>query len=293
MSGGLAGTYFTLLQQFDQKAIPEPTGDNTQIQKVAAPTDSAIVGDTSLIITTIQTPPFKYGVARYGQAQYGAMYENVILADKPVVYYRMDERAFPEVLDWSGNGNNGTIGGGVTPRQPGAIADGDTAMEFDGSTGHVSVNSVPVTATTASIEAWLKWDGTYPSGGWAIPITFGSNYDLAFNSNGTFGVNTGISDILGFSSAGMANLWTHIVAVVPNNAAPTPSNTRIYMNGVLQTISLTTGGPSTNIPITNLDLGMYNGTGFPYAGMIDEVAIYNTTLSADQVQRHYNAASWK
>jgi hypothetical protein len=71
MSGGLAGTYFTLLQQFDQKAIPQPTGDNTQIQKVAAPTDSAAVSDTNLVSITVSSRPFLYGVARYTQAEYG------------------------------------------------------------------------------------------------------------------------------------------------------------------------------------------------------------------------------
>lgn len=70
MSGG-SGQYFTLLEQFNDKAIPDPQTDNTQIQKVAAPTDSATVSDGNQISITVSARPFTYGVAKYAQSQYG------------------------------------------------------------------------------------------------------------------------------------------------------------------------------------------------------------------------------
>lgn len=71
MGGGNAGNYFDLLGQFDQKAIPQPTGDNVQIQKVSAPTDAATLDDGNAVVATVAARPFTYGVARYGQAEYG------------------------------------------------------------------------------------------------------------------------------------------------------------------------------------------------------------------------------
>lgn len=66
---GYAGAYFNLLQQFDSKAIPQPTDANTLIQKVAAPSDGAAVSDIGVIVTTIALSSM-YGSNRYAQCQY-------------------------------------------------------------------------------------------------------------------------------------------------------------------------------------------------------------------------------
>lgn len=70
--GGSMGAYYNLLQQFDQKAIPDPTSDNTQIQKVSAPTDSATLDDGNAVTWSVASAPFKYGAAKYGASTYGA-----------------------------------------------------------------------------------------------------------------------------------------------------------------------------------------------------------------------------
>jgi len=67
-----SGVYYQQLQQFDQKASPQPASENTQVQKVAAPTDSTSVSDSNLVTVTVSSGrPFLYGHAKYGQAEYG------------------------------------------------------------------------------------------------------------------------------------------------------------------------------------------------------------------------------
>src|SRR6266852_7303617 len=71
----------------------------------------------------------------------GAGYSAVILADKPLGYWRLGESDPSQAAkDASGNGNDGTYVGGVTLGQKGAInRDPDTAAQFDGSTGYVDI----------------------------------------------------------------------------------------------------------------------------------------------------------
>lgn len=293
-----AGVYFQQLQQFDQKANPQPTGANTQIQKVAAPTDSAVVSDSSLITATIRTPPFKYGAAQYGQAQYGAMYKNVILADTPVAYYRMDERAFPEVLDWSGNGNNGTINGGVTLGQPGAIADGDTAMKFDGSTGYIQLPTSMTISGQFTVEVWanLSSAGAGPFGmlGSRGPTDY--SFDLKLGNSSTINIvhsdiGTGsawLSTAADASTTIFTGVWYHVVYVA------TSSGYTIYLTGVSIGSGSLIDTPLLCDSNHQLRIGS-DGSAAPefFNGFLDEVAIYAYALSADQVQRHYNAAMWK
>lgn|GEM_PF-6602365 len=72
MASGNAGSYFRLLQQFDQKAQQQPTSDNVQIQKVAVPTDSVTLDDGDTVTWSVGGRPALYGQAKYGQAEYGS-----------------------------------------------------------------------------------------------------------------------------------------------------------------------------------------------------------------------------
>lgn len=67
-----AGEYFSLLQQFNQKAEQQPTGDNVQIQKVAAPTDSATANDLNTVTFTVGARPALFGVAKFAQSEFGS-----------------------------------------------------------------------------------------------------------------------------------------------------------------------------------------------------------------------------
>jgi hypothetical protein len=66
-----SNVYYQQLEQFNQKAAPQPTDDNVQIQKVSAPTDSVKLDDGNAVTATVMSRPFTYGAAQYAQAQYG------------------------------------------------------------------------------------------------------------------------------------------------------------------------------------------------------------------------------
>src|SRR5215471_5997902 len=85
-------------------------------------------------------------------------YKDQVIADGAIAYWRLDELSGTTAVDIIG-GNNGTISGGVTLGQTGALADGNKAMAFDGSSGKIAVpNGAYKQFGTGplTIEAWAK-----------------------------------------------------------------------------------------------------------------------------------------
>lgn len=226
-------------------------------------------------------------------------YAGIILNDKPVAYYRLDETSGTIAHDISGNGNNGTITGGVTLGQPGAIADGDTAMKFNGSSGYIGTSYVQTSVTSYSIEAWVSTTdaptGSVPivsdrGSGSGLSLTlampFGSGGNVAFgcDSNGIF---------IGLQSSGEYNdgKWHHVVGTWDgqSDVAVSSSQFSLYVDGV-EASAIDDNIGSATAPLSGL-----GGTQIAYSvwgyfnGLIDEVAIYNYALTAEQVQEHYNA----
>src|ERR1700722_3090422 len=89
-------------------------------------------------------------------------YRQVVLADHPLAYWRLDETKGTVAHDSSGHHFDGVIGSHVKMGAPGLIADAPTSMEFSGadkSRGPVDVR-VPGThafelSNTLSVEAWI------------------------------------------------------------------------------------------------------------------------------------------
>jgi hypothetical protein len=63
-------------------------------------------------------------------------YEDTVLSDSPLAYWRVDESSGTVAHDITGNGNDATYTGGVTLGSSGALLnDSDTAVTLDGTTG--------------------------------------------------------------------------------------------------------------------------------------------------------------
>src|SRR5439155_18610034 len=68
----------------------------------------------------------------------GSTYGSTILADNPTAYWRLDEASGSSAADSKGS-NTGTYSSGVTKNQGGATADGDAAVDLNGTSGYISV----------------------------------------------------------------------------------------------------------------------------------------------------------
>ena len=221
-----------------------------------------------------------------------------VLADGPIGYWRLGEALGSVVAsDASGNGNSGSSSGAISFGQPGFHC-GDTAALFDGTTGRIIVpNSNSLNPPHITMEAKVRWDG--PNGLYQRILEKSSFAELAQygfgilpdghvrvelrTSSATTSVNV---DSVGVASQGVE---THIVATYDGDVI------RVYLNGILDSETRAPGSispkPPTPLNLTESGVGIGNQTqrdrGFK--GLIDELALYPTALSAERVLAHYQA----
>ncbi len=210
---------------------------------------------------------------------------------------------------WSGEGNandmvgvnNGVLQGGV------AFAAGKVgqAFSFDGFSGHITngMGGLPNVRSSYTMEFWAWPTATRASTPEARSGTAGTSDQryAIFPQYGVpelagAGVSVGINGVSVFEHAfaylpsllvydGPIVGWTHI-AVVYQNQQPA-----LYVNGGLVRTGLVSSAisyPSTSLGEGDHGPALHYG---PYAGLLDEVSIYNRALSAATVQAIYNAGS--
>jgi hypothetical protein len=220
----------------------------------------------------------------------GTSYQTTVLGDSPSLYWRLGTSG---TTDLSGNGRNGTAQGGVTiGGATGAIAgDADAATDFDGSSDYVSSTYKPfINSTTRTFEGWAWRDSsaatsTLFGGGQTttgqearLYITSGSN-DVNFQANHFAGTTQ--TWAAAWPGTGQ---WVHWVLIF-NESADTAE---LFINGVSQTSKAATT-PFITVA-GNFELGTHiEGAGGWWDGKLDEVAVYESALSAAQILEHYEA----
>lgn len=235
-----------------------------------------------------------------------------VSADGPLGYWRLGEGPGQPAADSSPNGNNGTYNGGITLGLPG-FRGGDTAALFDGATGILRVaNSPTLNPPSITMEAKVRWDG--PTGvqqrivekeSFAGTTQFG----LSVQPTGHVFVElrcptaANAFNNIAATSTGLVALGaeTHIVATYNGQEV------RIYLNGVLDNVAVPpNAGPidtsKANQAGVELELAIGDRMAFysdpahfqaggtrTFKGLIDELALYPTALSAERVHAHYQS----
>ena len=196
--------------------------------------------------------------------------------------YGFNEGTGTVVTDVSGNSNNGTISNATWS----ASGRYGAALSFNGSTSRVDIpDSASLDLTTGmTMEAWVR-PTTLSS--WRTVLmkeqTGGLVYGLYANSDTNrpsahvyLGAET---DTRGTAQLA-ANTWTHLAATYDGSVL------RIFVNGV-QASSRTLGG-SILTSTSALRIGGNSIWGEYFAGLIDEVRIYNRALTAAEIQTDMN-----
>lgn len=227
-------------------------------------------------------------------------YTSIVLADTPQAYYRLDETSGTNAADSSGNSNAGTYTtSGLTLAQPGCLlSDADTGTLFTSSVGRVQLPSVALGNGWSgfSAECWIKPTTTGPANGSFYNLLWGGNNNVAHTGWIIYFAGTASLPALVFqvgngtvNSPAQANSITlvsgsnyHVVGVYDG------AHNKLYLNGVLiATSSAITG----NVSSAGTPSVTTNSSSF-FPGTIDEVAIYNTALSATQILNHYAAGRY-
>ncbi len=203
--------------------------------------------------------------------------------------------------DFSLSGFNGTIGGAVW-NSSGKLRG---AYRFDGINDYISLgNKLDLIGTeNFTIESWFKTTDTT-----ANPITIAgksrnttpyAGYLLDLNGvtatvgdagKITFALVDGSTTVLRRQTVAKYNdgLWHH--AVVTYDGSKSRSGMLVYVDGALASVtdhdsSSFAGSLSTTAPF---EIGARDGIFQPFNGSIDEVIMYNRTLSASEILAHYS-----
>ena len=192
--------------------------------------------------------------------------------------YGFDEGSGSTVTDASGNGNNGTIANAtwVTSGKFGK------ALKFNGTSAVVTIpDSASLHLSSGmTLEAWVNPSAV--NGNWRDVIYKGNDnfYLEAMSPNASrpdAGTIAGGSYADAFGTAKLAaNTWSYLTETYDG------STLRLYVNGTQVAATAHTGAISTS---TNpLQIGGDSIYGQFFVGMIDEVRVYNTALTAAQIQ---------
>ena len=244
-------------------------------------------------------------------------YSAAVLADTPLVYYRLNEKG-PIVPDISTN--SGSLGAaGNATNFPGAghqvagaiVGDANKAMTYGAIDASSDDGGVPTIipynaalnpSTSFTIEAWLRpteegagnaqcplfnCQASTEDFGWDFyqrsSVAGGGLQGWEFYMNNAGGGR--VADVFGGTYT--IGQWCHLVAVYDSVAA----TATMYVNGlqVGQATGVTGYVPNPSYPMS---IGGYSdGSQNPYVGDIDEFAFYGSALSPAKVLAHYQSGT--
>lgn len=222
-------------------------------------------------------------------------YREVILSDNPVAYWRLGEASGTTAADEKGS-YSGTYVNGFTS-VAGAVA-GNAAAKLNGSSQYINCGNgtgLSFGIGAFSVESWInavalgdgsswlhKNNGSALAQWWIRPEVSGGNWRVRFLvASAGAGIETIAATSYGVISTGS---WYHIAGTYDGGSS---GNIKIYVNG---SVSATTAYAVSRNPnnSANVEVGRFDSSTY-FNGEVDEVAIYNTALSATRILAHYNA----
>ncbi|MBI1935239.1 LamG domain-containing protein, partial [Candidatus Woesearchaeota archaeon] len=223
--------------------------------------------------------------------------DEVALWNKTLSSDLIAQHAGAKIIDYSQYGNNGTRNFNSTSDFGRNFTDGkfSKALLFDGVNDFVNVTSFAtgfpngIFNRTYSAELWLKTEDTraqriiigrrtgviellvmlnYPSTG-RIEFFTGAN---GGDENGVQSNRGGLND----------NNWHHFVFVRDNSSG----TLNMYIDGIQDASKSEVGGPGS-VGNIGFYIGHEQSRPIPINGTIDELSIWNVSLSADEIRKHY------
>ncbi len=203
-------------------------------------------------------------------------------------------------MDYSGGDTvtagdyTGQVEGNAVPTDEGKVGD---AIHFDGIDSHISIpdeESLDLT-TSGTLMSWIYMEGIPAFAGIihkgdeadfsdeAYSLQFWSGNTITLYLNGAGSSYSQLTTTMSFQTG----RWYHIAATW------NPSGMKIYVDGTLNrsttnvvTVRNTTGSVNVGAQTSEYFGGYRN---LPFQGIIDEVYIYNRSITPEEVTQYYNS----
>ncbi|ODS23193.1 hypothetical protein AB835_10145 [Candidatus Endobugula sertula] len=209
----------------------------------------------------------------------------------PLAEWRFEENSWngtaDEVIDSGGNHYHGQLyANNASPQNvsPAISGDSGTCNYASFSGGWIVPNSLPLNMNNGAkttVTFWMRWDGTNN----VAPLGWGTSFDLWIN-NGNFGFTTSVGGLYGVSASTISGGWHHIAAEFTNGyGLDAVSFNRLWIDGVEQVLSELQYVPRDTV-YRSVNSTFYIGSAggaLNYNGDMDEVGVYNGSLSASQI----------
>ncbi|HZO13838.1 MAG TPA: LamG domain-containing protein [Polyangiaceae bacterium] len=216
-------------------------------------------------------------------------YAQVVLADQPLGYWRLDEASGSTAFSSVDGGPAGTYTDACSFGEPGVA---NSAVKFDGSGCRIDFGNVFAFEGHAefSLEAWVKPAlddsplGRICSKEELDETAHRQGYDLLLDG-AAVSFDRWLDDAVDSVNAASpltAGNFTHVVATYDG------ARMRVYIDGGLSSFSNTTKA-IVNVSAPFL-VGASSISNSSFEGVLDEVAVYGHALTEEQVQAHYSAA---
>lgn len=232
-------------------------------------------------------------------------YAEVVLAARPAAFWRLDEMDGVAAFDISGNERPATRRGGVALHLPGPPLPGFRAPDgrIDRAS-HLAGGSLTADFAASpevySVDLWF-WNGLEPAGRPVAGVLFERGRDGApGDSVAITGTAEGVPpNRLAFGHGGPASpsapaigkadvapkAWHHLAFVRQGRRV------LVYLDGVLDLETEADSDPAPKGALSSFTLGDRREPAESFEGLLDEVAVYDRALSADEVAEHVRAAT--
>lgn len=258
-------------------------------------------------LSTIENYKFEGKIYNTSGATGGQIFMLPANPERLVGFWALDNHTGSEAYDLSCNGNNGTLPassdfpavGNSTSGWQGSsdCKAGVSCLKFDGENDYIQIANNPSLNITSEItvSAWVNIPKLSPSAWQAVVAKTTSNdrgyyMDFATNNKFNFYIHTGTNEEdYASTSAITATGWYHVVGTYDG------TNTVIYLNGNLEESDPHDWGGNINSSEYAARIGARNdgaASNF-FNGTIDEVKLWNVSLSADEVAAEYELSEKK
>jgi len=160
---------------------------------------------------------------------------------------------------------------------------GKGGLSFDSINDYVDCGNDFIGTGAASVSAWVYCIGA--GGGSLGTIVDNGKFRIYSHVNGLFYLRSaslavGVNPAYSLKMPNYLNNWHHIVITRTSSGY-----TQFYQDGVRRTSYTVSGTPEAGT--TNVFIGSAMGGTFVFNGIIDEVAIYDKVLTAQEIENHY------
>jgi len=227
-----------------------------------------------------------WNVARTGAQIKENMYKEIPAQSGLLAYYKMSDGNGTSLTDNSDHGYTGTLTNGPEWTASGCFSGPGNALNFQGSGDYVDLGDVLENFTSCTTEAWVYWRGPVEAFSEICSKELVNSFSIIDLGGGdcrmhcNFGNGSTWGSPVNSTTPVPTNQWVHLAATRDGSG-----NVRMYVNGIKDASTGTnsaSGGNANNRGIGGKPFG--SGIQGPFNGLIDEVRIWNTVRTADQIR---------